>query len=107
MHGAWIAFMSTSQPAGRRHHGMNLGQLRSVIVWLPSTMPLGSFKYYIATWSTLHPHTPGPPLSLVMFPTHTDERSWGRPGRLPSPGQLCYESPQVARYDQGQVRWQY
>lgn len=28
--------------------------------------------------------------------------SWGRPGRMPNPGQYCFESPQVACYERGQ-----
>ncbi|KAL6765838.1 hypothetical protein V8C86DRAFT_2450273 [Haematococcus lacustris] len=31
-----------------------------------------------------------------------DGRQWGRPGRMPAAGQLCYESPQVARYEAAQ-----
>ena len=27
---------------------------------------------------------------------------WGAEGRLPAPGQLCYESLQIARYQAGQ-----
>jgi hypothetical protein len=28
--------------------------------------------------------------------------TWGAPGRLPAPGQYCFEALQVARYEAGQ-----
>lgn len=31
-----------------------------------------------------------------------DGASWGPPGKLPAPGQYCYESLQMARYETGQ-----
>ena len=41
-----------------------------------------------------------PPLQLVGHGESTS--SWGAPGKLPLPGQYCYESLQMARYEQGQ-----
>ena len=40
----------------------------------------------------------------LSFPrTHAGGgEGWGAEGRLPAPGQLCYESLQIARYQAGQ-----
>lgn len=45
------------------------------------------------------PCCPSRPLQLLG---QGDGAAWGSPGKLPAPGQYCYESLQMARYEQGQ-----
>ena len=49
------------------------------------------------------PALPAPcPLPLQLVGHSESASSWGAPGKLPLPGQYCYESLQMARYEQGQ-----
>lgn len=49
-----------------------------------------------------HPPTATHHPSHAQLVGHGDGAAWGPPGRLPAPGQYCYESLQMARYERDQ-----